>query len=75
MQDLGSDDIGPRKTVAFKPSLHIAIGCQTHDERLKSKILLNDMKSEIEMAGTVLVIGENVRATFLIGDRSSTCSR
>ena len=32
------------------------------------------MKSELEMAVVVLVIGEKVRAALLIGDRSSTCS-
>ena len=32
------------------------------------------MKSEIKMAGIILVIGENVRAALLIVDRSSTCS-
>ena len=40
VRKLGSDDIGPRKTVALKPSLHVAIGCQTHDERLKSKRMI-----------------------------------
>ena len=38
VRKLGSDDIGPSKTVAFKPSLHVVIGCQRHDERLKSKL-------------------------------------
>ena len=32
------------------------------------------MKSELEIAGIIVVIGENVRAALLIGDRSSTCS-
>ena len=40
VRKLGSDDIGPRKTVAFKPSLHVGIGCQRHGKRLKSKIRL-----------------------------------
>jgi hypothetical protein len=32
------------------------------------------MKRELEIAGIIVVIGENVRAALLIGDRSSTCS-